>query len=386
MGLKEGFAEFKEQFNKDAKATIAATNFAKERGIDVTTLDAWEQSLQQQRNELHERTIGRAVDTLAKDETIAQLLELRPLAAAVEEDEEEMPAAEQGGQPGDSAVRVLSPGTVLVSASVLDAAPAVTAGAAIGDAAGTAAVLVGCEPGAAGSNVLRQLEGEIRERREAKLAAEVELAAARAQKTSLEARWAEIIAVSEDAAKGAQEAKQHAELLRTALEEKDAKLVETEDAKERMEMERQLLKRRHADLEAAFQERFQREVSQKEQELLDDVAYLRRSQEVREQRLQDLTADKERLQHIAVCATPAGGRLGAPGTVEAHLALARAFGHDDSAEHPCLRLWDEPALKLSSWLLKMPWLRRVFFLVTLVAWVVALRSALAPGASHVIHS
>eukprot|EP00435_Cladocopium_sp_Y103_P061462 s188_g23.t1 len=86
LGLKEGLAEFKEQFNKDAKTTIANTQFAKElveqeRGIDVAKLDEWGQQIQEQAihktAELHERTIGRAVESLAQDETLAQLLELK---------------------------------------------------------------------------------------------------------------------------------------------------------------------------------------------------------------------------------------------------------------------------------------------------------------------
>lgn len=43
-------------------------------------------------------------------------------------------------------------------------------------------------------------------------------------------------------------------------------------------------------------ERLQREVSQKEQELLDEVAYLRKAGEAKERRVQDLQAEKAALE------------------------------------------------------------------------------------------
>merc|ERR1740139_1612502 len=108
LGLKEGLQEFRDQFNKDAKATIAETQFAQDRGIDVAKLDAWEQNIHEQGAdihertiakavekgaeigaEIHERTIARAVETLAQDETIAQLLELKPTKQEGDDDGEE---------------------------------------------------------------------------------------------------------------------------------------------------------------------------------------------------------------------------------------------------------------------------------------------------------
>eukprot|EP00445_Apocalathium_hangoei_P029185 CAMPEP_0203930300 /NCGR_PEP_ID=MMETSP0359-20131031/69068_1 /ASSEMBLY_ACC=CAM_ASM_000338 /TAXON_ID=268821 /ORGANISM="Scrippsiella Hangoei, Strain SHTV-5" /LENGTH=163 /DNA_ID=CAMNT_0050859463 /DNA_START=78 /DNA_END=566 /DNA_ORIENTATION=+ len=105
LGLKEGLAEFKEQFNKDAKATIAETQFARDRGIDLAKLDAWEQKVQEQTEavtaEWKDRTIGLAVETLTKDETLAQLFDFR---AAGEGDEGAADGAPEGGEDdGDSA-------------------------------------------------------------------------------------------------------------------------------------------------------------------------------------------------------------------------------------------------------------------------------------------
>eukprot|EP00971_Amphidinium_carterae_P328336 6460149-Amphidinium_carterae.2 len=67
LGLKDGLSEFTDQFNKDAKVTIANQQWAKDRGIDVEKLNAWEKDLQKQRDDLSKRTIGAAVDALAKE-------------------------------------------------------------------------------------------------------------------------------------------------------------------------------------------------------------------------------------------------------------------------------------------------------------------------------
>lgn len=210
--------------------------------------------------------------------------------------------------------------------------------------------------------------------------------AAREQSANLESRWGEIAAVSQDAAKNSSAAKEQIDSLRKALAQADTKLADALDMRETLETETAQLKQRHSKLEATFQESLNREVSQKEQELLDEVCYLRRSQAAKEKKVQDLQTELERLERrcggLSVAAGAQGGK-----PLDAHIALSRAFGYDNNDEHPCLVLLDDPSIKMSRWLLRGPWFRRFFYIATAVFWLVALQSALKPQhGGHIIHT
>lgn len=502
LGLKEGLQEFKEQFRQDAKATIAETEWAQDRGIDVAKLDALEQKLHHHGAELHDRTIGRAVETLAQDETIAQLLDLTAakeaeedyeevdeeyeeevveevvaeddaeveaefpghadLAAGVQHTELELAAgelaaepqqeltalaaepvvaqpaaAEQDGAAAASGDEVRSPspdsapdsacsfevtqaraqqpdcnedGAVAASSSTAPAFAPSPRGPVLNDAsspepaaAATPGLRLGPQPASstpappkAGNNTaaaqlrtsersekLRRLELDIREKQAAKAAVEAELRAVREQSSGLESRWKEIAAVSQDAAKNSTEAREQIDSLRATLAETDTKLAEAMDIREHLESEVARHTFQHKGLESAFQEKLEREVSQKEQELLDEVTYLRRSQGAKEKKLQEMQVDLDRLaRRCGGISAPGQGKMVAP-----HIALQTAFGYDDSDEHPCIVLFDGPCVKMSRCLLRGTCLRRFFFIATAVFWLVALQSALKPQhGGHIIHT
>lgn len=384
LGLKDGIQDFQAQFNKDTKQTIAASQFAKDRGIDVHKLDELQQNLQQQGQELHERTIGAAVDVLAKDETIKQLLEIK---LGSREDEEELGRADEQVIGVDSSFALPSskvracattsstascpqaPEAMLAEPPTLSVAPIVTA-TARSDRPATAEQRV------------RQLEAEVRELSAGRAAADTQLLATRRRAAELEARWAELSAVSEEGLLQADETKQQVALLRQAIEDKDSRLAKAQDAREQLANERSLAAQQLQELQASFQERLQREVSQKEQELLDEVSYLRQTSETKDRRLRDLGAEKALLEKraAALCAHEAGREA----MLEAHTAIAKAFG-DSAMEHPCVRLIDEPLLKFTALLFRQPLFRRVFYGASAVMWVFAFIHAIGPGTDHAVH-
>jgi len=482
LGLKEGLQEFRDQFKQDAKATVAETQWAQDRGIDVAKLDAMEQTLADKAADVHDHTIGRVVETLAQDETIAQLLELKAKEEGDDDEyaEDELsPTSEEAphrsgeqtrlgaspheagdtahalpehaagaAQPGlpEAADPVASEADVAASppqevghvpegpvtngmglaecaspaseepsprdvtahhvvSAASTAAPTTAASppsvvngvepspwAVVGSPAATtvAAVAALAAPKAASapsavSEKLRQLENDLRERKKAKAALEAQMAAAREQGAGLESRWKELAAVSQDAAKNSAEANQHIDSLRATLAETDMKLAELIDTRERLEREIAAVKCRHSQLESAFQENLNRAISQKEQELLDEVAYLRRTQEAKEKKIQDMEAELARLERRCGGLSTAGGSQGKP--VDPHIALSRAFGYDDSDEHPCLILLDHPLLMCSRYLLRGSCTRRLFYALTVVFWIGALGSALKPQhGGHIIHT
>jgi len=359
LGLKEGLSEFTDQFNKDAKTTIANTSFAKERGIDVARLDEWEEKIKEQSteqlSELHDRTIGLAVETLSQDDTLAQLLELKQ-APAVEEDEV---TGSRGGEglslPAADGPPETEPASTETSEPVQpeEATPPAPAVQASGSTAGSQAST------ARAAKSVRQMEAEIRSLKTSRDEAEQRLAGAQSQSAEFEASLAEMSAVSDDALAQAEEAKQQAYLLRRAVEEKDARMLEATEAKSQLQMELGQVKKSFEDLEASFQERLVREVSQKEQELLDEVAYLRKTGEAKERRVQELQAEKAAMERRMLVKASAGSEAAGEVMLEAHTAIARAFG-DMTMEHPCLRLVDEPTLKLMAVLFKQPPFRRMF--------------------------
>eukprot|EP00913_Durusdinium_trenchii_P018485 g17367.t1 len=369
LGLKEGLAEFTEQFNKDAKTTIANTQFAKDRGIDVAKLDQWEQHIQEQAihktTELHERTIGRAVESLAQDETIAQLLELKQRDSLPEEglgaaDEEVTSAGASGAQLEDEGPieqpeandSDVAPSAELVHdtqvrTSTAERAERAPKAKCAGRAATDARPL---------GPATEQLEVEV---------ASPSRDEAFAHLAELEGRLAELSGVSDDALRQADEAKEEVLLLRRAAQEKTTKLL-------------------YVDLCCDFFDLFVSYVSpgkglghgtgcrgpsetggrsqvfgQKEQELLDEVTYLRRAGEAKERRIQDLQAEKAAMERRFLVKASAGVDSGDI-MLEAHTAIAKAFG-DVTVQHPCLRLLDEPMLKFMAVLFKQPLFRRMFF-------------------------
>lgn len=414
LGLKEGLAEFTDQFNKDAKKTIADQKWAKDRGIDVAQLDQWEQKLQEQTHEaaaeLHDRTIGLAVETLAQDDTLAQLLELRPVEADENVHEampdEEQPAndtssaargedahvipdhlqrAEQPEAPGSC--RDPQPGSTERQAEA-SAAPASLDPGVVPVAFPPAATAVPVGRTAAGTTShrqqkdrVRQFEAEVSTLKTSRDEAQRELARHRTHAEDLEARLAEMSGVSDEALSQAEEAKNQVFVLRRAVEEKDSKVLEATEAQAQLGEELAQARRKLQDAEASFQERLTREVSQKEQELLDEVAYLRKTGDAKEKRAQDLQAEKAGLERrlLVKARDTSGGDV----MLEAHTAIARAFG-DLSMEHPCLRFLDEPTLKLMAVLFKQAAFRRIFFVATLFIWVFALYRALTPGSGQTV--
>eukprot|EP00439_Symbiodinium_sp_Y106_P086557 s46_g34.t1 len=348
LGLKEGFAEFKEQLNKDAKTTIANTQFAKDRGIDVAKLDEWEQQIQEQAAnttaELHDRTIGRAVESLAQDETIAQLLELQsPEKEAVIEEPSEAASA-----PAESPAST-------------EEVPKIAHEEAKAKAA---------KPRSRPDAEAEDIQSLQRSRDEAM-----------AQAEALQVRLADVSAVSDEAL---EKAAHEAWLLKRAVEEKDAALASASEAQAKLEEQMGTAQRRLEDLEANFLERLQREVSQKEQELLDEVAYLRRAGEAKERRVQDLQAENGALERRLLVKASSGVSDAGDVMLEAHTAIAQAFG-DLSAQHPCLRLLDEPILRLLALLFKQPLFRRMFFVASAFLWAFSLLHALTSDHSETIH-
>lgn len=419
LGLKEGLQEFQEQFNKDAKQTIAASQFAKERGIDVQKLDEWQHDLEDKGQEIHERTIGAAVDILAKDETFKQLLEINqdpfeksksldaeaPQDVIAEARETFVPSRPEPTAAPDDAIIATPPAAsavASVAAPVAGMPPSVVAraadlgpspsadgtveqGPAVAPAQSRAPMSEQCSAASPADRPradqrTRHLEKEARELKAAGAAAEAQLAAVRARAAELEARWAELSGVSDDALRRAEEARQQVALLRRSVEEKDLQIAKADHSREHLMSERCRTQRQLEELEASFQERLQREISQKEQELLDEVSYLRKSKDAKDRRLRDLGNEKVELDKQLASADAAGG-ANREAMLQAHTAIARAFGEMET-ELPFTRLLDEPLLKFTAALFKQALFRRVFFGASAVMWIFALRQALWPNGDH----
>lgn len=410
LGLKEGLAEFKDQFNKDAKVTIANSEFGKSRGIDVAHLDKIEEDLRQQHKELVESASTAVVGVLSKDETLAQLLDIKadaddgdwgsdtgevpePLGAPPAA--EAAPSARERQDSAQSADGHRPPATASAPA---EAAPAAAAAAVSAVAAVAAAQkpVVAAAPqrpsvtAASGRERLRQLEAEVKDLANGKASAEAQLEKARAQSASMEARLGQLTGVSDDALRDGDEARSQAAALRRAAEAKDARIATLEAAQEKLGFEKAAIEQARDDLEKGFQERLRREVSQKEQELLEEVSYLRESVASRERRLQALSAEKTQLEKRAMAhgggleIDPATGRYDREAMLEAHTAIAKAFG-DVSTESGLLRCFDEPLLKFTAVLFKQSLLRRMFFLVSAVMWVFGVCHAAMPDGHVIVH-
>lgn len=214
-------------------------------------------------------------------------------------------------------------------------------------------------------------------------AAHAQMASAEKQYAQLEARWAEVSAVSDEALRQKDEARQQVAQLRREVEERDTRLAESVDLRLKLEAEKNGAVKLHQDLEANFAERLQREVTQKQQEVLDEVQYLKKSIQARDTKLQEAAAEKARLERRIL--EQGGGisleegqpRMHRQAMLEAHTAIARAFG-DVYEKHPLVKIVDEPLLKATTILFKQPLARRAFFFTTVIMWVLALRHALVP--------
>mmetsp|Transcript_44635 Transcript_44635/g.105865 ORF Transcript_44635/g.105865 Transcript_44635/m.105865 type:complete len:487 (+) Transcript_44635:63-1523(+) len=475
LGLEEGLNEFKEQFNKDAKATIANQQWAKDRGIDVAKLDEWEKDLQQSSADLSKRTIGAAVDVLAKDETLAHLLEIGPMpkddidpyedesdidwddddelslssgpsvnrrptvhsdlravrepldrdrsinppvavvpvppasattaseekprgAAIAEEPEAKRVAASDTAEAAGGLATTVpeaaskaasdratpSPGGDTATADLRVAPPSSAADSqpqAEAPAMRVAASMRNQAPrGPTRSERVRQLEAELSTVLGQCASLESQLATARANSAELEARWSEISAVSDDALRQAEEARQEVLQLRASLEEKDAHLQALEAQHQEATSERSRLETVRTELEGQMEEKVKQEVSLREQELLQEVDYLRKANEAKERRISGLAEEKANLEKRAL-GREADTHADREVMMAAHTAIAKAFG-DISAGSPALRLVDEPLLKFTAVLFKQPMVRRVFFAVTTLMWASALVNAVSPGTGH----
>lgn len=426
LGLKDGLVEFKEQFSRDAKSTIADTSFAKNRGIDVAKLEEWEQTVQQQKDELHDRTIGRAVDLIVGDDISAnggvegadalrddpspQDSRINALVAVASASEGHEPsesaavvavgsASTTAGDSPSAGSEALTPTSATSAASspsastgaVAVAAAAVTAAASQVSAAKAAAATARSSRAKAAERAeqTRKLEAKSRELSTTCDEAEKQLSAARSQCSQLEDRWLEISAVSDDALRQAEEMRQEVMVLRRALDEKVAQISEAEDCRERLTVEKCAAERRRDELEASFQKCLEREISQKEQELIEEVEYLKKTTDIKNRRLQELADEKAQLERRALEKSSSSSSSGKGPSqqcmMEAHVAIAMAFG-DAGSDHPCLRLMDEPSLKFTAALFKQPLFRRAFFFSSGILWLFAFQQAvLAPTTGHHIH-
>lgn len=201
----------------------------------------------------------------------------------------------------------------------------------------------------------------------------------------LETQYATMSAVSDDALREAEEAKMQVSLLRRAVEEKDAHIARAENSLDQLSVERSRAVHQHEELEAKFQERLQREISQKEQELLDEIEFLKKSVEVKDKKLQEAMAERGKAEKRLIhqgggIDLPVGVQRHREAMLDAHTAIAKAFG-DTAEEHPCTRLFDDPMLRVTAALFKHPVFRRLFFAASGLMWVFALRHALIPDSS-----
>merc|ERR1712232_619751 len=151
--------------------------------------------------------------------------------------------------------------------------------------------------------------------------------------------------------------------------EKDTQIARVQAAANTLAEERDTAVRLRNELETGFMERLQVERDKKEQELLKEVASLRKAGEAKDKRLKEATSAKVRL------AQRETARVATTELSDAHRSIAKAFG-DLSAEHPCTRLFDEPMLKLTSLLFRQSHVRRVVFVSSAFIWLFTLIHAL----------
>lgn len=234
---------------------------------------------------------------------------------------------------------------------------------------------------------LRRLELEIHQVEFRIEDRQAELEATRTRCKELQSRWADASGTSDEALQAADEARRQAVQLRRAIEEKGDRLASLQQELVQIAAEKESVEREHAELEVVFRKRLASQFGDQEQRLLQEKALLKRMGEEAERRVHDLAGEKAFLeQRVMACGTSTsststgGGDGKHEAMLEAHMSIAHAFGLI-SMEHPCLRLGDEPMLKLTVLLLKQPLVRRVFFGFTLSVWVIAVRTLLLTQSS-----
>eukprot|EP00928_Gymnodinium_smaydae_P082865 TRINITY_DN6613_c1_g3_i1.p1 TRINITY_DN6613_c1_g3~~TRINITY_DN6613_c1_g3_i1.p1 ORF type:complete len:392 (+),score=96.84 TRINITY_DN6613_c1_g3_i1:55-1230(+) len=222
---------------------------------------------------------------------------------------------------------------------------------------------------------LRQVEERCRGHVQARDEAEAQLRVLRPEVEELESRWNEISSVCADAASQEKDTQRQVELFRRALDEKNAQIERIEAARKVLQEEAARTEARRADLEAGFQDRLQAERERKEQELLDSIASLRKAADAKDRRWKELDAEKSRLERLQASRS-AGLGAGDAAMVEAHSAIAAAFA-GLAREHPCIRLFDEPMLKLTTLLFRQPIIRRMFYMGCVLIWLFAVHHLVA---------
>jgi len=388
LGIREGLAEFRGQLCKDGRA------IAEEKGVDLSKLDALEDRFASKQEEL----CSAAISALTKDETLAQLLDLKPAgqaraqphgdalehgSAGIEAPEDMMrPAALAAGSAvadGCAAGQALSPGPAEVTAGSSRSAvvpPEVARPAGVGMpsssalSAGADAADAGRAPGSevlhdpvAATRASRPAasEAEVQRFREAAESAESELSKAKAQLQALEARCAELSAISDDALSQTEALRRESCSWQERAEEEQKRLQAAE--LERVRLAEALAEAQRAGEAPAEEPRAQ--------ELAAEVAYLRKALDAREQRLREATEERQCLQQRdlaskAAARDPEHGLL-----LEAHTAIAAAFGDSLSAP-PLVRFIDEPLLRFTAVLFKQSFFRRAFYASTALIWIFAL--------------
>jgi len=418
LGIKDGIQEFREQFSKDAKVTIANSTFAKNRGLDVAALDDLEMNLEnklhQQTAELHARTVGAAVKTIARDETLAQLLDVK-CSREVPCDSDELDfdlsqsvdsidspfagdatgaceaqhlghAREAEGAYGGSSSAPLRDRFSPPSAAVLDSVHAIQAGGHDSPEspkhaqqphllAGSSVVSSAGNSARRADENARRLEEEVARITAANKALENQLAAAIAENLELQSRWSQISTVSDEAFRESETAKQEASVFRRAVEERDTRIVELQDALEGSELENVKLREKVEEFQSQFQDRLESQVTQRELELTKEVDYLRKAVEAKEKKIETMSAKTERRASQSFDISAPRSAADREALLDAHSAIAKAFG-DVMAENPCLRVLDEPTLKFTALLFKQPILRRLYYIISVFLWVFALLHAI----------
>lgn len=224
---------------------------------------------------------------------------------------------------------------------------------------------------------MRQLEAQVRELGPLRTADEARAAAREVEAAELEARLLEVSGFSEDALRRAAEAERGAALLTKAAHDKDARFAALEKLRETLDLERGRAEQKHAQAEAAFRERLKRELDKKEQELIEEVSYLRKTISAKDRRIKEVAIEKAHLERRAPTDPAAVAADASKSSVEPHVALARALG-DPGEAHPCARLLDDPLLMFTAVLMKQPLIRRAFYTLSLMVWLAACSYALAP--------
>mmetsp|Transcript_39445 Transcript_39445/g.91503 ORF Transcript_39445/g.91503 Transcript_39445/m.91503 type:complete len:347 (-) Transcript_39445:60-1100(-) len=329
LGIKEGLAEFRGQLLQDGRA------LAQEKGVDLSKLEALEEKVVEKVSAKR----SAAINALTKDETLAQLLDLKK--------------EETTTPPKTAPSRALRAGFDLTSA---------------------------------------ELQVELREAKAELAKTKTELTKAKTQLGTLEARCSELSALSDEALSQTEALRRERALWKQRAEELESAGRESSSSEERAEAaarecaswqqkaeELEAAERAARDLVAAAtaeKERLSKELAEARQEprlqeLADEVAYLHKSLEAKEQKLQEVTREKECLQQRSVAGKTAARDPESGHLFDAHTAIAAAFG-DSLSGPPVVRCFDEPILRFTAFLFRQRFLRMTFFASSMLIWVYAL--------------